>query len=207
MRDDTYKVTAAALKKRRLVTISRSTGKWNAALTHVGVHFLDHGAYPDGHWVVSNAPTRIRPRRPSTAPVTGLSPVDQLLADVTEAGGCLVRTDAQWHQWENLVASAFRFRKVPAGKILTVERGDSWSERLIVMADSPEWIDTSLREIAIDSSLRKAHPVIKAIELEAGCLRFKKSTRTGALLLLNAIVKAATDRGYVISRPGVRTRP
>ncbi|PRA06181.1 hypothetical protein CQ019_01880 [Arthrobacter sp. MYb229] len=41
-----YKTSAAALKSRGLVTITRHGSTWTAAVTKAGTHYLEHGTYP-----------------------------------------------------------------------------------------------------------------------------------------------------------------
>lgn len=44
--DFTYKTSASALKGRGLVTIKGHAKTWSAAVTAVGTHYLEHGAFP-----------------------------------------------------------------------------------------------------------------------------------------------------------------
>jgi len=70
--------------------------------------------------------------------VTGLRPVDQLIAGSPRLlrNGCTTRAGTSAY-YENLVASANRHDKVPDGKLLTVERGSTWNDQVIVLADKP----------------------------------------------------------------------
>ena len=139
---DSHKTTAVALQSRRLAKVTRKRGVWGAAITDAGHHFLEHGEYPDGHWpvpVLVPGPGRTEPRRrPSRAPAgqkaTGLRPVDQMIVDVVAAGGRLTVAVGPGRRWEHLVSSATRYGKVPEGKTLTVERGSTYSEQVLVLA-------------------------------------------------------------------------
>lgn len=53
MKDYTYKTTAVALRGRRLITVTRKGGGWQAELTDAGGHYLRHGTSPDGFWTTS----------------------------------------------------------------------------------------------------------------------------------------------------------
>lgn len=44
--EPTYKLSAAALKSRGLVSVRRFNGKWTAALTDDGRYFVENGTYP-----------------------------------------------------------------------------------------------------------------------------------------------------------------
>ena len=58
-----YKTSAAALKGRGLVSISRRGGQWSAEVTEAGRHYLEHGDYPPTAPVRKTAPG---PRRQQT---------------------------------------------------------------------------------------------------------------------------------------------
>jgi hypothetical protein len=195
MPDDTYKTTAAALKSRRLVTISKRP--WRAEVTDAGRFFLEHGRHPDGHWPEA-APARGRTRRPANAPTTGLRPVDQMLADLTAAGGRLQVAGDRPH-WENLVASAVRHRKVPPRKVLKVE--GTWSKVVLVLGDAPAWMQTEEPQVQVPQQLRHPHPVIPALRDDSRTLPFSAPTRQRALRLLQALAAAATDRGHQVRAP------
>lgn len=72
------RLTARALATRKLLTIKGRGAAWHAVLTDAGHHYLEHGAYPDGHFATRRkrapepklAPSR-QPRRgvPKVAPV------------------------------------------------------------------------------------------------------------------------------------------
>ena len=122
MADTTFKTTAVALQNRRLVTVTKKGGVWKAVPTDAGRYFATNGSSPEGHWTTPSkvqaepipAPRPIH--RPKVErPVTGLRPVDQMLADIAEAGGSLDVTDTAGH-YAGLVSSATRYGKVPDGK-------------------------------------------------------------------------------------------
>src|SRR5689334_16321738 len=46
----TYKTVAIALQSRRLVAVSKRGGRWNATLEQAGLYYLEHGAFPPGHF-------------------------------------------------------------------------------------------------------------------------------------------------------------
>lgn len=45
-----------ALATRKLITIKERGPAWRAALTDAGRHYLEHGAYPDGHFLTERKP-------------------------------------------------------------------------------------------------------------------------------------------------------
>lgn len=48
--DFTYKIVAIALQSRRLVSVSKRGGRWNATIEQAGLHYLEHGGFPPGHF-------------------------------------------------------------------------------------------------------------------------------------------------------------
>lgn len=68
MKDFTYKTVALTLQSRRLVTVSKRHGVWNALLTEDGSYYLVHRDYPEG----TDAPrSRVR-RKPEQMDGEGL---------------------------------------------------------------------------------------------------------------------------------------
>ena len=209
MADSSYKATAAALQSRRLVKVTKRGGRWSATATAAGRFFAEHNRYPHGHWSGEKAGSGEQQLAREASPVvaapgrrvTGSRPVDQMLADVVAAGGCLtVESDAGGY-WANLVASAIRYGKVPAGKVLKIERGASWMERRICLEDQPEWMAAELEPIAVADSLRNPHPVVKELKEDPSRLKLGRDTRMRTLRILDALAKAAAERGYKVSAP------
>lgn len=192
-----YKTTAAALKSRKLVKVSRKSGKWSATVTSAGAFFLEHHRYPEGHWPES---TTAYPRSPFPAPkgdlVVGLSPVDQLIQDITDAGGRLEVTTHSRDYWRNLANSAVRFGKAPAGHILKVESGKDWHTTIITAEPLPEWVPTVATDIPVPATTRSLHPTVRELDKTNRRLPSKKPTRQRALRILDAIVAEAERRGY-----------
>lgn len=215
MAGTTHKTTAVALQGRRLVKVVKKGGVWRAEPTDAGRYFVKHGAYPAGHWAASTPalqegvaerhrrpPQRPRPPR-REAKVSGLRPVDQMIADLLEAGGEMtvpVPTDCPGY-WERLVSSATRYAKVPDGKLLRIERGKTWDDRVIRLEDPPAWMTAGLDPIPVSEQLRSPHPAVKALRDNRERLRLKRETRARALRILDALAKAAKVRGYEVTQP------
>jgi hypothetical protein len=209
MTGDTHKVTARALESRGLVKVSGSGASWKAQTTDAGRYFVEHGEYPAGHWSkgraktskVATASASGEPRGPGPGRVTALRPVDQMIADLITSGGTLTVASPQDSYWEGLAASAAQFHKVPAGKILKVERGRDWTERVLRLEDQPAWMRAELGTVPVSDELRQPHPVVRALRDDRQRLRMKGETRTRALRILDAIAKACQARAYPISAP------
>jgi hypothetical protein len=117
----TYKTVAIALQSRRLVSVSKRGGRWTAKIEQAGIHYLEHGDFPPGHFpkqrhyqprvttaqprAVSqdsrqsgNAAVRLPPERvtdeqPSSTPP--IRPARALLDEVLADGGEIRRVHGQ----------------------------------------------------------------------------------------------------------------
>jgi hypothetical protein len=209
MNDTTHKTTAKALKRRRLATVSSKGSVWRAAATDAGRYFAKYGQYPAGHWSTG---TKHRARSPSPPPddgsgpdgrhrVTGRRPVDQFIADLVESGGEVTVEAHQDGYWEGLASSANRYNKVPDGKVLKVERGTNWMERVIRLEDAPDWMTVDLDPIPVAQQLNGPHPTVKSLRDDRSRLAMRGETRARALRILDAIAKASVTRGYGVDAP------
>lgn len=211
MTDTIHKTTAKALQRRRLAVVSKKGGLWKAEVTDAGKYFVKHGQYPPGHWS-----TGVGPRSTAASPpphqqsmqghrrrVTGRRPVDQLIADLVEAGGELTVEAHQDGYWEGLASSANRYNKVPGGRVLKVERGETWKERVIRLEDPPGWMAADIDPIPIAEQLRGPHTAVMAVRDDRRRLPMRGATRARALRILDAIAKAAVARGYRVDAPPV----
>lgn len=207
MTGTTHKVTAVALQSRRLVKVSRRGGVWRAEPTEAGRFFVEHGAYPAGHWAGGTRPAP-RPAASAAMPktvgerkVTGLRPVDQMMADLAEAGGELRVAAEAGSYWENLATSATHHGKVPQGKTLKITRGKDWSERIIRLEDAPVLMTLEVKPISVAASLRSPHPVVRALRDDKDQLPITGRVRWRALRILDAVAEAAAARGYRVTAP------
>jgi hypothetical protein len=200
MTSDTYKATAAALRSRRLVTTSKKSGRWKAELTDAGRFFLEHSQYPAGHW---GDDTRVRGwrLRPASAPTTALRPTEQMIADLAAAGGRLEVDSGDRAYWDNLAASATRHNKIPAGKVITVQRGSSWQQVILVLGDAPTWMSGEPTPLSVPAQLRRPHSAIAALRDDTREMTFVAPLRQRALRILNAVAREAEQRGYTVRAP------
>jgi hypothetical protein len=207
---DSHKVSAAALRSRRLVKVSGHGPTWRADLTDAGRYVLEHGLYPEGHWT---APARKKDEsakpgsarqapggRPRQRAVRTVTPVARMLAAVDASGGRLeVKGDSS--HWDNLAASASRYGKVPAGKILTVVRGPEWGTSVLVLGDAPDWMHVEQGPVAVPAQARQLHPVVAAVRDDDKQLPFARSVRQRALRILEALAREAGNRGHQVRAP------
>ncbi|KAA1375972.1 hypothetical protein [Aeromicrobium fastidiosum] len=193
-----HKTTAVALKGRRLIQIEKTRDSWGATLTDAGTYFLEHGAYPEGHWPTYGPPRPARPTAPPKARperrVTAVRPVDQLISDVVAAGGELQISGREAARYKSLVSSATRFGKVPEGKLLKVESGRRWEEQFVRLTDKPEWMTAVLQPIRVAEKLSKPHPAIS--DLRDSGFKPRSDVRSRTFRILDAVAREAERRGY-----------
>jgi len=211
LNNDNYKTSAAALRTRRLVKISRGKGTWKATITPAGKYFLEHQRYPDGHWPEEE---KERGAKPSPKPpwpqrgdvVIGLPPVEQLVKDLTDAGGKLTVTTHTRDYWQNLATNAVRHGKAPAGHILKVDSTKPWGTYIITAEKLPEWVPETATPIALPGTRQRTHPALRNLTDGSPRLPTKRATRNRALRILSALATEADERGYTVASPSERER-
>ena len=178
--DTTYKTVAVALQNRRLAKVSKTRGSWSVTATDAGRYFVEHGAYPAGHW--SEPPARANPAKAAatTAPspprarerVTAKRPVEQFADDVlaamddaSNAWGGLMVDDRDRGYYANLARSAERYGKTPEGKQWVEERVLDASETrwrvyktVWKLVNLPDWLTLQPDPIPVGGSLTAASP-------------------------------------------------
>ena len=145
--------------------------------------------------------------------MTAKRPVEQFVDDVLAAtedalntwGGLLV-DDRDRGYYANLARSAERYGKTPEGKQWVEERvldpsETRWRAYKTVwkLVDLPDWLTLQPDPIPVAGSLTAhAHPAVRAIRAERSLLPFKQPTRSRALRLLDALARAAEQKGYTV---------
>jgi hypothetical protein len=223
-----YKTTARALQDRQLVKISKREGTWSAVITEVGRHYLDHGEFPPRRPVADKrlarrpvqagpnshqqaasvndgppSPPADRPTKPRK-----LSPTEQLVADVVAAGGYLkIPRDGSHHgrsHAEELVRSANRYGKTPAGKRLVhdfIIEGESWlgpRADVFTLVDGPEGTDEPLLPVPVPEEVGRYHSAVSALR-KAKSLPVGASVERRTLRILHALAAEAERRGYTVT--------
>lgn len=147
--DERHKTSAAALKSRGLVRITRPNRKWTATITEAGTYYLEHGQFqesPAKQMGARQKPARKEPKPVLRTPPTPrtprpcrskpLAPTAQFVKDVIDAGGVLpvgTNEGLDHRRAEQLVRSANRFGKCPPGTRMAT-RG-SWRDREAFLED------------------------------------------------------------------------
>lgn len=204
-----YKTTCQALQNRGLVTISRKGGQWNVALTSVGQHYLAHGTYPPRgtRSQKTQAATPQPPsnraqetpaavRKPSPPPQPRVTFTEQLLQELAEAGGRIVKSGSgpDSANWPSRIAAARRSGRIPETK----ELYGGWCRGgyEINLVDIPAWRLAVLEPVPVPSRLVRPHPVVRAMQNERQPLGLTKPVQGRALRLIQALIAAAENDGH-----------
>ncbi|MDG3015832.1 hypothetical protein [Speluncibacter jeojiensis] len=215
--DSTFKTVAVALQNRRLIVISKKSGRWNASILDAGRHYLTHGTYPPGHRKKppgpgatnnpgsspqaraskprpeSPAPRREHPASEDDAPAPTpasrpLPPTRQLLRDVVAAGGELTRdTTDDDTNYAGFVAAINRRKMAPAGQELVMERAAGPREWIFRLEDLPAWRTTPVQDIVDAPRISRWHPAIAELRSDGRATVFGSDVRTRALRILHSL--------------------
>lgn len=220
------RITARALESRGLVSISRRTGRWRATLTDAGRHYLEHGGHPDA---VDEPPTDRTGSRKRRAPGTGSRVVpdqrekseprkvrpatrDERRGDAVALIERLEQertvnlfhlSETEYSRWRKTIDYAKRHGLVPDGH--SIERNktvrDGMSIRLVsaIHPNATRKSAVGLPPVPVPGRLHRPHPVVSRLRDGDDQLAMPKDLRRRSLLLLQAIVTAALERGWKVS--------
>ncbi|MCX6401821.1 MAG: excisionase [Propionibacteriales bacterium] len=152
---DTYKHSAVALRNRKLATVKGHGLRWTAAITEAGSFYLEHGKYPEGHYL---AP------KPPAPPANAVPPSVQTAAEKLSEGltkgsrRALEREREAARQQEKFVIDSPRRLRARAKPARGEERADEskahpWDDRVLVTAKEAAWV-LSLSEGMIRQAVR-----------------------------------------------------
>ncbi|MEV4923221.1 hypothetical protein [Streptomyces roseoverticillatus] len=218
-----YKISCQALQNRGLLRVSKRQGQWRATLTGAGQHYLDHGNYPPAPpQTRRTAPTRkpaptvsttsisdeasaeaetAAPSTPRKAPQAGQTRktvTEELLEELAEADGRIVKSDARGSNavnWAARVSAARRSGRIPRTK----ELYGGWCREgyEIRLADIPAWRLAVLEPIPVPTRLSKPHAVVRAIQSHSQPMGLTKAVQARALRLVQALITTAQSHGHI----------
>ncbi|HEY9311765.1 hypothetical protein [Williamsia sp.] len=217
----TYKTTAIALASRRLITISKKGGNWQASLLPAGRYYLDHDGYPAGHWPIGRGakqlpdipPARpastddksllprvslVKRRRPKQVQGTDEStPTRQLVKDIVDAGGMLERTSRTTRRTTRALSGSDRRGFAPDGQQVLMSRGQTHNSLILRFEPVSNWQTTQPRDVIAAERVGKWHPVIA--ELRNDYLKkVPAPVRQRCFRLLHCLAREAEARGYEV---------
>ncbi|MCQ4200836.1 hypothetical protein M4J06_004799 [Streptomyces coelicoflavus] len=207
-----YKTTCQALQNRGLLLVSRKSGQWSVALTSAGRHYLAHGTYPPResrprkNQAAAPQPrspraqeTPASPRKPSPPPERRVTFTEQLLQELAEAGGQIVKPGSgpDLEKWPSRVAAARRSGKIPETKELYGRWCRGGYE--IKLVDIPAWRLAVLEPVPVPARLTRPHTVVRAMKSERQPLGLTRPVQGRALRLIHALITAAETEGHASS--------
>lgn len=108
------------------------------------------------------------------------------------------RMEIDYHEserYEHLIRSARRYRKLPDGKELRLEKDWRESKAWVVLEDQPAWQQVILEPIPVPGQLRKPSDVVTELRNRED-FRIRQAEKSRALRLVEALVTESRRRGY-----------
>jgi hypothetical protein len=200
-------VTVYALRNRRLVTTPRSGGPWTAEVTTAGIHYLAHGYYLGESPPEPAPPAQSRKTESPSIAAPAREPcitAEALMEKVIAKKGFLrlyARMDRlELEDWRNAAEEARWRGLVPKGYHLhsKIQRNDVVLELLV--GPDPEDFRRAAEPVDIDvhERLGRPHLAVKALR-DRQAPAVSKASRNRALRLLDALARAAKDRGIAVT--------
>jgi hypothetical protein len=191
MEGNSYRISAAALRNRDLVSISGRGPTWEAKITEAGRDYLEK---VDG----SNPPI---PRQ------ANVSVTQQLVDDVIAAGGSLRVPRKRWGEsggidYENRVRLAERYGRVPSGRRL-IATAVSSDELEIELADAPDRVSgrADLLPVRVPERVGRFHAAARQFRDLTQRHEVSRALLPRATRIVHAIAVEADRRGWRASVP------
>jgi hypothetical protein len=182
------RISAAALRRRSLVTTRRRGSSWSAQITEAGRAYLQRAAGDD-------------PPKPRQANV---SVTQQLVDDVIAAGGSLLVPRPTGYirrgevDYRRRAEFAQAYGKVPAGKALRVSVASD-TELAIELVDADELVSEPPAPVPVSAKVARYHPVARRLRDDDERHEVSRGLLPRALRVAQALVEEAERRGYTAS--------
>lgn len=190
MKGDAHRVSAAALRRRGLVTTSGGGSTWSAEVTEAGREYL----------------AKVDSDDPPVARQGNVSVTQQLVDDVIAAGGTLRVARRRWQEpdgidYENRALLAERYGKVPAGKRLeVVPIKDELEIRLLDALGDPGRAE--LVEIEVPKTVARYHEAARSFRDDKALHEVSRAQLRRAVVMIHVIATEAERRGWSVSSIG-----
>lgn len=212
------RITARALQSRGLVTVSKSTGQWQATITADGRFYLEHGHHPDAR-KTSSGTRRAGKRRGSGVATSEAAKTEKhrqeiprnRRADAAELVDRLSRERTvrlptmdglEFDRWRKTIDFAKRNGLVPKGHHIEFSghAGTSATVRLVaaVHPNAARKQAEGLEPVPVPERLQRPHPVVARLRDDVDRLAMPKELRRRNLLIFQAIAAAAVERGWKV---------
>jgi hypothetical protein len=183
---DSYRISAAALRRRGLVTISGRGPTWSARVSDAGREYLEKVDSPD----------------PPVARQPNVSVTQKLVDDVIAAGGSLREPRRQWGDadgvdYENRALLAERYGKVPAGKRLEVVSVDDELE--VRLLDAPGGASKAeLVEVTVPEKVTRYHSAARHFRDGTADHEVSRAQLRRAVRIVHTIATEAERRDWSV---------
>lgn len=190
MEDYFHRISAAALRRRGLVTTAGRGPTWSAKLTEAGREYLSKVESPD-------------PPKPRQANV---SVTQQLVDDILAAGGSVRVPRKRWGEadgvdYENRALMAERYGKVPDGMRLEVSVVDDELELRLV--DVPGAISkVELVPIEVPQEVSRYHPVARRFRDLKEAHEISRAQLRRAVRIVHTVALESERRGWPVAAAG-----
>jgi hypothetical protein len=202
-----HRISAAALQTRGLVKVTGRGSSWKAELTERGAAVAE---LPDAVERVAGSTSSTK-RKPSLAPerlARAPSKAEKLIADLVAAGGVLRvpywREDGQ-PNYRQRATAAQRYRKVPPGKRLVMERVLG-GELEIRLEDALPDADVAGQPVPVPRRLSRPHPIAARYRDDSDQHLVSRSMLARSIRIIHALATEAERRGHQVANPNVPAR-
>lgn len=174
-----HRISARALERRGLVSISGQGPSWKAKITKAGRARLEKSGLEEIHRAESEA--------------------EQLIQQVLAAGGELQVARDEESRYKKLVSQSFRSPLRPHGKKLATKRRGDWFNGDLFVVFVPHFRDEILpKPVLVPKRVAKYHPAVKAY-LERKDWHYASANLVPrAARVLHALAIEAERRGYEV---------
>lgn len=188
MEGDSHRISAAALRRRGLVTISGRGPTWVAMIASVGREYLE----------------RVDGAEPPVPRQANVSVTQQLVDDMMAAGGSLRVPRKSWHEprgidYANRARLAERYGKVPTGKRLTVT-AVSRDELELELVDAPGQLVSraELAPVDVPERVGRFHAAARQFRERTDRHEVSRALLPRATRIVHAIAVEADRRGWSV---------
>jgi hypothetical protein len=186
MRDDFYRISAAALRNRDLITINGRGAMWNAKIAPAGAEYL----------------RQVDSANPPIPRQGNVSVTQQLVDDLIAAGGSLRVKQRHWGStdgvdYQQRVRLAQQYGKAPAGKRLTTRQVEGELE--IRLEDAIPGTDAVVLSVPVPQRVARLHPVAQRFRDDTAKHLVSRAQLSRCVRIVHALVTEAERRGYTVT--------